>query len=154
MQEADTGGFCYNGGMNITRLRAAHGPDRNVIAQKRKGEERERERGSVPSLVGAGAGACAAAAAGMKMATTRAATATAPSGALTTAIPPRESLPLSPAPGRGEGVDGRSARPPRHAPARTTKARLSLSPVLPPRLPLPQKKPRAARARPTTLLRV
>jgi hypothetical protein len=32
------------------------------------------------------------------MATTRAATATAPSGALTPAIPPRESLPLSPAP--------------------------------------------------------
>jgi hypothetical protein len=58
----------------------------------------ERETDGVPSLVGAGAGACAAAAAGIKMATTRAATATAPSGALTPAIPPRESLPLSPAP--------------------------------------------------------
>jgi len=95
--------------------------------------ERERERDGVPSLVGAGAGACAAAAAGMKMATTRAATATAPSGALTPAILPRESLPLSPAP-EEERRDGRTARPPRHAHrhrTRTHAASLSLS------LPLP-----------------
>lgn len=102
-------------------------PDRNVIPGRK---EWGKERDGVPSLVGAGAGACAAAAAaGMKMATRRAATATAPrprpSGALATAIPPRESLPLSSlAPEEERAMDGRH-RPPRHGP----RTRAPLSPL-------------------------
>jgi len=111
-------------------------PDRKKKRRAWREKKRERERYGVPSLVGAGAGACAAAAAGMKMATTRAATATAPSGALTPAILPRESLPLSPAPEeeRRGWTDGTATTP--RAPAPNTNARglpLSLSLFLSPR---------------------